>query len=116
MDHSGLARLLSPRSVAVVGASENLGMSNNAVLPMLDAGLEPRLVNRNRPSVYDRATSPSLSALGEPVDAVLALVNAERSVEVVEEAAALGCGGVVVAAGGFGEMGEEGGAHQARFQ
>ncbi len=38
-----LARLLSPESVAVVGASEKLGMSNNAVLPMLEAGLEVAL-------------------------------------------------------------------------
>ena len=35
-----LARLLSARSIAVVGASEKLGMSNNAVLPMLEAGLQ----------------------------------------------------------------------------
>jgi acetate---CoA ligase (ADP-forming) len=116
MDRSNLARMLSPATVAVVGASENLGMSNNAVLPMLDAGIEPKLVNPNRPSVYDRPTFPSLSAMGEPVDAVLALVNAERSVEVVEEAAALGCGGVVVAAGGFGELREHGAALEDRLR
>jgi acyl-CoA synthetase (NDP forming) len=111
-----LVRLLSPRSIAVVGASEKLGMSNNAVLPMLDAGLEPRLINPNRESVYGRPTAPSLSALGEPVDAVLALVNAERSVDVVEEAASLGCGGVVVAAGGFRELGEGGAELERRLK
>ena len=111
-----LARLLSPRSIAVVGASEKLGMSNNAVLPMLDAGLEPRFINPNRESVYDRPTVPSLSALGEPVDAVLALVNAERSVDVVEEAASLGCAGVVVAAGGFRELSEEGAELERRLK
>ena len=110
-----LARLLSPESVAVVGASEKLGMSNNAVLPMLEAGLEVALVNPNRDAVYGRATVPSLSALGHPVDAVLTLVSAERSIGVVEEAAALGCGGVVVAAGGFAELGDEGRALQDRL-
>lgn len=113
--NSALARLLSPVTIAVVGASEKLGMSNNAVLPMLEAGLEPRLINPNRNSVYDRLTYPSLTALGEPIDAVLALVNAERSVDVVEEAAALGCGGVVVAAGGFREMGDEGAGLERRL-
>jgi acyl-CoA synthetase (NDP forming) len=111
-----LARLLSPRTIAVVGASEKLGMSNNAVLPMLEAGLEPRLINPNRDSVYDRPTAPSLTALGEPVDAVLALVSAERCVDVVEEAAALGCGGVVVAAGGFRELGEGGADLERRLE
>ena len=108
VNRSNLKRLLWPATVAVVGASENLGMSNNAVLSMLDAGIEPTLINPNRPSAYGRDTAPSLTALGEPFDAVLALVKAERSVDVVEEAAALGCGGVVMAAGGFGEMGEHG--------
>jgi acyl-CoA synthetase (NDP forming) len=111
-----LARMLSPRTVAVVGASESLGMSNNAVLPMLDAGIEPRLINPNRETVYGRPTVPSLAALDEPVDAVLALVNAERSVDVVEEAARLGCGGVVVAAGGFGELGQAGAGLEERLR
>jgi len=107
--------MLSPASVAVVGASENLGMSNNAVLPMLEAGIEVALVNPNRDQVYDQPTVPSLSALSRPVDAVLSLVSAERSIAVVQEAAALGCGGVAVAAGGFAEMGDEGRALQSRL-
>src|SRR5207253_1000249 len=60
VDPANLARLLSPESVAVVGVSVKLGMSNNAVLPMLEAGLEVALVNPNRDSVYDRPTVPSL--------------------------------------------------------
>jgi acetate---CoA ligase (ADP-forming) len=115
VDPANLARLLSPDSVAVVGASEKLGMSNNAVLPMLEAGLDVALVNPNRDSVYDRPTVPSLSALGRPVDAVLALVSAERSIGVVEEAATLGCAGVAVAAGGFAELGDAGRALQDRL-
>jgi acyl-CoA synthetase (NDP forming) len=110
-----LARLLTPTSVAVVGASENLGMSNNAVLPMLEAGIDVALVNPNRDQVYDRPTAPNLRALAHPVDAVLSLVSAERSIAVVEEAASIGCGGVAVAAGGFAEMGEEGRALQERL-
>ncbi|MGE0305915.1 MAG: CoA-binding protein, partial [Acidimicrobiia bacterium] len=115
MNRLNLARLLAPKSVAVVGASEKLGMSNNAVLPMLDAGIAVRLVNPNRDSVYGLPASPSLAEIGEPIDAVLALVSAERSIEVIEQAAALGCGGVAVAAGGFTEMGDEGAALQARL-
>jgi len=106
---------MSPATVAVVGASERLGMSDNAVLPMLEAGVEVQLVNPNRDTVYGRPAAPSLSSLGGPVDAVLALVSAERCVDVVAEAAALGCGGVVVAAGGFAELGARGRALEDRL-
>src|SRR5271163_4293091 len=109
-DRHALSRLLSPASLAVVGANEALGMSNNAVLPMLEAGHPVHLVNPTRQELYGLTVMPSLSALGAPVDAVLSLVNAERSVAVVEEAAAIGCGGVVVAAAGFSEMGDAGSA------
>jgi acyl-CoA synthetase (NDP forming) len=115
-DPRALSRLLSPASLAVVGANEDLGMSNNAVLPMLQAGRVVHLVNPRRQELYGLPALPSLAALGAPVDAVLSLVNAERSVTVVEEAAALGCGGVVVAAAGFSEMGDAGTSLQRRIQ
>src|ERR1700692_4722029 len=89
VNRSNLARLLDPVSIAVVGASEKLGMSNNAVLPMLESGRQVHLVNPNRDAVYDRRTVPSLTDLGVPVDAVLSLVSADRSIGVVAEAAAL---------------------------
>jgi acyl-CoA synthetase (NDP forming) len=95
----------------VVGASEQLGMSNNAVLPMLEAGTDVLMVNPNRDTVYDRPAHASLSDVGA-VDAVLCLVNASRTVDLVAEAASLGCGGVVCAASGFAELGDEGRALQ----
>jgi acyl-CoA synthetase (NDP forming) len=114
--HPSLARLLSPSTLAVVGANEKLGMSNNAVLPMLEAGRAVHLVNPNRDELYGQKALPSLLAVGEPVDAVLSLVNAQRTIGVLEEAAALGCGGVVVAAAGFVEMGEDGASLQQRLE
>ncbi len=113
---TNLSRLLSPTTVAVVGANEKLGMSNNAVLPMLEAGRAVSLVNPNRQSLYGQRAFPSLSEVGEPIDAVLALVNAERSIEVLEQAASLACGGVVIAAAGFAEAGPTGVALQERVR
>jgi acyl-CoA synthetase (NDP forming) len=113
---ANLRRLLSPSTLAVVGANEKLGMSNNAVLPTLQAGRAIHLINPNRDELYGQKALPSLTAAGEPVDAVLSLVNAERTIGVLEEAAELGCGGVVVAAAGFVEMGEGGAALQERLQ
>lgn len=110
-----LSRMLSPVSVAVAGANESLGMSNNAVIPMLEAGIDVHLVNPRRDSLYGRSVHSTLTDIGEPVDAVLGLVNAERAVALVEEAAALGCGGVVVTAAGFGELGDDGAILQRRL-
>ena len=91
-------------------------MSNNAVLPMLEAGRKVHLINPNRDELYGERALPSLTAVGEPVDAVLSLVNAERTIGVLEEAAAMGCGGVVVAAAGFLETGESGASLEDRLK
>jgi acetate---CoA ligase (ADP-forming) len=115
LTRTNLARLLSPATLAVVGANEQLGMSNNAVLPMLERGRAVALVNPRRELLYGQPVHKDLTSIGAPVDAVLSLVNAERAVDLVEEAAALGCGGVVIAAGGFVEAGDAGAALQARL-
>jgi acyl-CoA synthetase (NDP forming) len=112
---ANLVRLLHPATLAVVGANEQLGMSNNAVLPMLEAGWSVHLINPKRDQLYGQRALPTLLEVGGPVDAVLSLVNAERAVEVVEQAGQLGCGGVVVAAAGFGESGGDGVALQRRL-
>ncbi len=110
-----LGRLLNPASVAVVGVSERRPMSNVAVGHLLAAPVELHLVSPRPGSAYGRATVASLRAVGGPVDAVLSLVGAAGSVGVVEEAARLGCGGVVVVASGFGEAGDEGRERQDRL-
>jgi acetate---CoA ligase (ADP-forming) len=110
-----LARLLSPASVAVVGASEKRVMPKVAVPPLLASGIEVHLVNPTSDTAFGRPTVTTLSAIGHPVDAVLSLVAAERAVDVVEEAGHLGCGGVVVVAGGFSEAGAGGQQLQDRL-
>ncbi len=107
-----LARLLNPASVAVVGVSERRPMSNVAVGHLLAAPVELHLVSPRHATAYGRPTVGSLRAIGEPVDAVLSLVGAAGAVDVVEQAAQLGCGGV---ASGFGEAGEEGRQRQDRL-
>ena len=110
-----LTRMLSPKTVAVVGANDQSPMSNNVVLPMLEAGHDVVLVNPRRDEAYGRPVVVDLASAGRPIDAVLSIVNAEASLTVVEEAAALGCGGVVVVASGFAETGPEGVEAQERL-
>lgn len=112
---SDLWRLLNPKSVAVVGASDSRGMSSVAVGQLLDAPVTLHLVNPNAAVAHGRKTVASLADIEGPVDAVLSLVGAARTVEVVEQAAAVGASGVVVAAGGFAEAGADGVAMQQRL-
>jgi acetate---CoA ligase (ADP-forming) len=113
---ASLSRLLTPRSVAVVGASERRRMSNVALSHLLDADVELHLVHPTSKQAYGRPAVPSLAGIGGPIDAVLSLVSAPLAVDVVTEAGDLGCGGVVVVASGFAEAGPDGVALQDRLR
>ncbi|GAA1852673.1 acetate--CoA ligase [Pseudonocardia ailaonensis] len=61
------------------------------------------LVNPSREVAFGRRTSPSLSAIGEPVDHAVLLVSARRVPDVLRDAAAAGVHHATVIASGFGE-------------
>jgi len=107
-DPARLRRLLDPRTVAIVGASDAQPRTHSAIQAMAETGIELFLVNPNRPEVAGRRAWPSLEAIGRPVDAVFAMVGAQAAIEVVRQAAAAGAGGTVVNAGGFKEAGAAG--------
>ena len=96
-----LERLLRPRSVAVVGASESRAQSRNSVTSLQEADVDLHLVNPRRAELFGLRTYRDLAGIGKPVDAVLAFVNPAATIEVVAAAAETGCGGVVVNADGF---------------
>jgi acetate---CoA ligase (ADP-forming) len=101
-----LSRLLSPRSVAVVGASERPGSYGaETLLNLRRLGFEGEVwgVNRRRSSVFGLPCFPSLSSLPGVPDAVVVAIPAAGVPAVIEEAGSLGCGGAVVYAAGFGE-------------
>jgi acyl-CoA synthetase (NDP forming) len=111
---SPLARLLCPSTIAFVGLSDTSYFART-VKPTLDGEAEIFMVNPRHDTVLGRPTVPSLTDLGRPVDAVLSRMSAERTTELLEEAAGLDVGGVVLIANGFAEIGSEGEALQARL-
>ena len=113
-----LGRLLRPRSVAVVGASERDGSyAGETLLNLRAAGFAGPVwgVNPNREEAHGFPCLPSLSALPEVPDAVVVGIPAAGVAEVVEEAGALGCGGAVVYGAGFGEV-AMGADHERRLR
>lgn len=115
MTRSALDRTLNPQSVAMVGISENSPWASTA-RHALDSDCEILFVHPKHDSLFGRPSHPDIASIGRPVDVVFSAVSAERTVEVVEQAAAAGCGGVVTIAGGFAEMGEAGARLQERMR
>jgi acetyl-CoA synthetase len=92
-----LAALFAPRSIAIVGASERPGSyGGEAMLNLARFGYPGRVypVNPRRPIVHGFDAYPSLEDLPEAPDAVVVAIPEPE--EVVERAAAMGCGSAIV--------------------
>lgn len=113
-----LSRLLSPRSVAIIGASPTPGALGKSALDNLErhgfAG-DIHLVNPRRDRIGDRRCSPSIEALPEGVDAAILAIPGPSVLDAVRSLAARGVGAVVIFAAGFAEGGDEGLAQQAEL-
>lgn len=102
-----LTRLLLPRSVAVVGATDREGTyAHTTLLNLARAGFAGPVVgvHPTRRSAVGVPCVPTLTDVGQ-VDAVVIATPAPTVPAYVAEAAALGCGGAVVYAAGFAEAG-----------
>ncbi|WZH51005.1 MAG: acetate--CoA ligase family protein [Nocardioides alkalitolerans] len=116
MTTTDLTRLFTPRSVAVVGASERPGsiarrvVENLADHSSLDGDLH--LVNPSRTEVLGRPCVPNAAALPSGVDVAVVVIPAAGVVTAVQECADAGIPFAVILTSGFGEEGEEGAAQQ----
>lgn len=97
-----LSRLLRPRSVAVLGGVWADTVADQCRKLGFDGVLYR--VNPKRAAAGDTDCFATLSDLPDVPDAVFCGVNREATVTVVTEASALGVGGVVCFASGFGEL------------
>ncbi|MEO5773737.1 MAG: acetate--CoA ligase family protein [Sphingomicrobium sp.] len=111
-----LSRLLTPRSVAIVGASPTPGALGNSVLRNLErhgyAG-DIHLVNPKRDEIDGRLCLRSIAHLPEGVDAAVLAIPGPAVLDVIRALAERGAGSAIIFAAGFAEGGEEGLAAQA---
>ncbi|GAA4942552.1 GNAT family N-acetyltransferase [Nonomuraea thailandensis] len=110
-----IARLLTPGSVAVIGASREPGGVGQTVLRNLLAAdftgpVYP--VHREVRAVAGVRAYPSVSEIDGDVDLAVVAVPAEGVLDVVKECAEKGVHGLVVVSSGFGETGDQGRARQ----
>lgn len=99
--------LLSPRSIAVLGASERPGSYGDIVMGNLErsgfAG-DVWAINPNRETVHGHRCLGSVADLPEAVDALVVAIPAAAVPAALREAVELGCGGAVVISAGFAEV------------
>ena len=106
-----LGRLLHPRSVAVIGASDDaLRIGGRPIAYMRSQGYRGRLlpVNPNRPQIQGLPAFTSVAALPETPDVAIVAVAARLAPQVVADLGVRGTAAAIVFSAGFAEMGEEG--------
>ena len=98
-----LKSLFAPRSVAIVGASEQNAFSRDAFGQLVRGRYrgEIYLVNNRRPEVFGRSTVASLADIKLAPELALIAVRADRVVEVMYECERAGVRAAVVVATGF---------------
>jgi acyl-CoA synthetase (NDP forming) len=110
-----LDRLLNPRSVAVIGASDDpLRIGGRPIAYMRSQGFAGRIlpVNPGRATVQGLPAYASVDALPETPDVAIIAVAAQSSVQVVADLAERGTAAAIVFSAGFAESGPEGEATQ----
>lgn len=109
--NESLLPALNPRSVAIIGASDDPNrIGGRPIHFMLRYGFRGRIlpVNPNRPVVQGLPAFESIDALPEVPDLAVIAVSGDATAAAVEACARRGVGVAVVIASGFGETGEEG--------
>ena len=106
-----LNKLLKPRTIAIVGASEKAGFGGDTTRNYLkfSKNLDRLyLVNPGRDTIFGHRAYHSLSEIEGDVDLVILCTPQKTIIPLLEEAAGKNCGGAVVFASGYGEVGPEG--------
>jgi acetate---CoA ligase (ADP-forming) len=115
---AAVARLMKPRSVAIVGVSPEPGSPGGNVVGNLErVGFTGavHLVSRNRTEVFGRPCVRTIDDLPDGVDVVVLCIPERAVVEAVEACARKHMGNVLIFAAGFAEVGGDGIVAQARI-
>ncbi|HRH86771.1 MAG TPA: acetate--CoA ligase family protein [Rubrivivax sp.] len=105
--HEQLRRLVSPASVAIVGASPmpgSFGQRTQANMARFQGPVY--LVNPKYDTIDDRPCYPDLRALPQVPDCAVVAVAGQFVLPLIDDCASLGIGGMVLYASGFAETGK----------
>jgi len=111
MSQYNLNKLLSPESVAVVGATDRPGTVGCVVLENLkSAGFGGPIypINPKREQILGLPSFPSVGAVGSPIDLAVLCTPISAVPSVIMECAAAGVGSAIIYSAGVKEIGEQG--------
>lgn len=113
-----LSTILAPRSVAIVGASDNAGKIGGIPLDYhkrlgFAGALYP--VNPKGGQIQGLNAYPTLSAIGKPIDVAIVAVPSEHVPAALEDAISAGVHGVVLFTSGYAEISADGAGAQGRL-
>lgn len=112
-------KLLAPDSIAVVGASPNLGTWSGQVLESIKRfGFAGALyaVNPKYTEINGTPCYASIQQIPQPVDAAILFVPNSRIPEVLEQCGPKGITAAIILASGYAEIGEEGRSRQDKIK
>ena len=103
-----MQRLIRPRSVAVIGASNTPGTFGYRTVQNCSFGFTGKVypINPRHAAILGHACYPDIESLPEVPDSVVLSVPGDQALGIVENCAALGVGGVVIYSSGFLETGD----------
>jgi len=116
--NEAISRLLSPRSVAVIGASADPKKTTGRPVAYLQKhGFAGRImpVNPKVERIGELPCYPDIASLPEVPDVAVVLLGAERAHMAVKELSQRGCAAAIVLASGYTETGEEGARRQQQL-
>lgn len=114
----GITALLAPRSIAIIGVSEDFNKLNGRVLKfLLEKGYGGAIypVNPKYEEIGGLRCHPDIEAIGAEVDLAVVAVPARAVIDQIEACGRAGVKAAVVFSSGFGEMGAEGRALEDRL-
>ncbi|MEI9993034.1 MAG: acetate--CoA ligase family protein [Rhizomicrobium sp.] len=105
-----LLRMLNPRSIAIVGATDRMPSIGGYVTSNIARSFKGEVlpINPRSPTVQNLKAYPSVDAMPADVDLVMVVIPAEGVAPILESCAAKNVGGAVVITSGFAEVGEAG--------
>ncbi len=106
-----IARILRPRSVAVIGAGRGPnGIGHAVVRNLIDGRFEGAIhpINPNVETLLGLPCAPNVEAVSGPVDLAVIAIPAAQCLDAVDACARKGVHGLVVITSGFAEVGGDG--------
>lgn len=103
-----LTKLLKPQSVAVIGASEKEGFGGDVcrnILTYVEDRSRVYFIHPKRETVFGVPCYKSVTDVPDTVDLMVICTSQKTVIPLLREGAAKGCGGAVVFASGYGEVG-----------